>query len=226
MGVDFPSGLGDKVQTGHKNQRGQTEHGVLLGNLSACRRQKLPDVGAEYNLFSWACQDLPVGHGTGRAKTGTYTLSPDTIHHSLANDPDFWRELVASSEYWFEVTSDSMVPTLLPGDRVCVRSQDLPSATGEIIVFLHEGRLVAHRCIGDCRFRGDARLLPDPPVPGGQIVGLAVACRRGDREWPLGKRLPWITRWYRFRLHRRRLDHRLRRFFARLLGRGGAEHGE
>lgn len=158
--------------------------------------------------------------------SGKTALNLDPLHHSLARDPDFWRELVAGSEYWFEVTSDSMVPTLLPGDRVCVRSLDLPSATGEIIVFLHEGRLVAHRCIGDCRFRGDARLLPDPPVPAGQIIGLAVACRRNGREWRLGTRLPWRTHWFRFRLRCRRLDRDLRRFFARLLGRGGAERIE
>jgi hypothetical protein len=126
-------------------------------------------------------------------------------------DPDFWRDLIAQGDYWFRVSSDSMAPTLLPGDQVLVRPLDLPSGPGEVIVFLHEGKLVVHRCIGDCLFRGDAKIIPDPPVPGGQIVGIAVACRRGDREWKLGTSLPWATRWARFKLRLQRLDRWCRR---------------
>ncbi len=138
-------------------------------------------------------------------------MSPTTKMLSPTNDPDFWRELIAKGDYWFRVTSDSMVPTLLPGDQVQVQPLELPSAPGEVIVFLQDGKLVVHRCIGDSRFRGDAKLIPDPPVPPGDIVGLAVACRRGDREWRLGATVPWQTRWARFRLRCQRFDRWLRR---------------
>lgn len=135
------------------------------------------------------------------------------------HDPDFWRELIAKGDYWFRVTSDSMVPTLLPDDQVKVQPLELPSAPGEVIVFLQDGKLVVHRCIGDCRFRGDAKLIPDPPVPPGDIVGLAVACRRGDREWQLGTSVPWQTRWARFRLRCQRFDRWLRRLLKGTLHR-------
>lgn len=150
-------------------------------------------------------------------------MSRTTLIPSPTYDPDFWRELIAKGDFWFRVTSDSMAPTLLVGDKVQVVPLDLPSAPGEVIVFLHEGKLVVHRCIGDCRFRGDGRIMPDPPIPGGDIIGLAVACQRDGREWQLGASMPWVTRWARFRLRCQRLDRWLRRFFVRTVCRRGAD---
>ena len=127
-------------------------------------------------------------------------------------DPAFWRELVAKGDYWFRVVSDSMAPTLLPGDQVLVQPLAQPAVPGQVVVFVHESKLVVHRCIGEDRFRGDAKIVPDPPIPAGDVIGLAAACRRGDREWPLGTSPPWGTRWARVRLRCGRLDRWLRRF--------------
>jgi signal peptidase I len=132
-------------------------------------------------------------------------------------NPDFWRELIAQGDYWFRVISDSMAPTLLVGDEVLVRPLDFPSGPGEVIVFLQDGKLVVHRCIGDCRFRGDAKIIPDPPIPAGAIVGQAVAFRRNGRERKLGTSLPWVTRWARLKLRCGRLDRWLRRRLRHVL---------
>ena len=136
----------------------------------------------------------------------TSTNEPTTV------DPVLWRELIARGDYWFRVVSDSMAPTLLPGDQVLVQPLAQPAVPGQVVVFVHEGKLVVHRCIGERQFRGDAKIVPDPPVPVGNIVGLAATCRRGDLEWPLVFSLPLATRWARCRLRCGRLDRWLRRF--------------
>ena len=141
---------------------------------------------------------------------------PDTPPTAAAT-PEFWRQLVASGEFWFRVASDSMAPTLLPGDEVLVLPLERQPRRGEVIVFLHGDHLVVHRCRGGASFRGDGRIAPDPPVAAEQVVGMAVAGRRDRREWPLADSLPWPTRAARVRLRCSRSLRLCLRILARFL---------
>jgi len=84
-----------------------------------------------------------------------------------SNDPqqtievDLWLEAFErSGEAWLQVTSGSMAPTLIPGDRVLVKKASAGDVTpGEIIVFWQQDILVSHRLYSKWHRRGRLRLL-------------------------------------------------------------------
>ncbi len=89
-----------------------------------------------------------------------------------------------------------MQPLLSPGDAL---ELDLDPARragagpGDIVVFLDAGvRLTAHRVLacwrGNLLTKGDARLLPDPPLPASAVVAVAVAVLNYGRRRPLDSR--------------------------------------
>lgn len=83
-------------------------------------------------------------------------------------------------DFALRVADDSMAPTLQPGDTVFLRKAD-PTADGQIVAILHEGRICLKRLY---RTPGLCTLLSDNPrcapfaLHSPQILGVAVAYRR------------------------------------------------
>lgn len=102
------------------------------------------------------------------------------------------------------VTGSSMLPALRPRDTIAVLPFDQTNAgtgagampsRGQMVVFMREGRLFAHRVVGleadreragDSRLRvttrGDALANSDPPLETAEILGSVSAIHRGGRE--------------------------------------------
>jgi hypothetical protein len=89
------------------------------------------------------------------------------------------------------VTGSSMLPVLWPGDALLVDPVSSPAVNqGQIVVFLREGRLFAHRLVGrsaadgEVRLitRGDARDQCDPPLQPSEVLGCVRAVFRNGRE--------------------------------------------
>jgi len=90
------------------------------------------------------------------------------------------------------VQGRSMGTTLPPGSRIRIElAQRSRYKPGEIVAFLAGTELVVHRllhwgCVGAARgsaiTRGDAPLVPDPPVRHDRILGPVIAVRRGT-DW-------------------------------------------
>jgi signal peptidase I len=91
------------------------------------------------------------------------------------------------------VDGNSMTPNLSSGSRVRLRPVDPASLrVGDVIAFVHNRRLIAHRIVGLGRTRasrpyvltrGDARPLIDVPVHRESIVGVVSAAQRSDADW-------------------------------------------
>lgn len=86
-----------------------------------------------------------------------------------------------------EVQGGSMGATLPAGARIRVSCTDRPQyRTGDVLVYVMDGRLIAHRMVGRGRrtrvlgfliTRGDAAVGCDPPVPVERTVGLVTEWR-------------------------------------------------
>ena len=88
-------------------------------------------------------------------------------------------------------TGASMLPTVWPGDVLSVRRHNVVEALpGDIVLFLREGRLVAHRVVERtiCQdkmqwvTRGDSVESNDLPVSSGELLGRVTAIERGSRR--------------------------------------------
>jgi signal peptidase I len=83
----------------------------------------------------------------------------------------------------------SMVPAIWPGDTLVVeRREALELLAGEVAVYLHQGRLFAHRVIRVAHepevflvTRGDATAGDDPPVLPEEVIGRVVTIVPGPR---------------------------------------------
>ena len=89
------------------------------------------------------------------------------------------------------VTGASMLPSVRPGDILCVGHPEAAEAqAGDIVLFTREGRLFAHRVVrkvrsrGECYWitRGDSLTQDDPPVSGEELLGRVTAVVRGRRR--------------------------------------------
>lgn len=134
-------------------------------------------------------------------------------------------ELVAEiarvhGEVQLQVLGGSMLPSIWPSDHLIVQRRDpVEIQPGQIILYLRNGGLVAHRVVArDGEWlvtRGDSLPRVDAPVPANEIVGVIVSIiRRGRRVAPElthGKRMvAWLLRQSDFSarvlLHCRRID--------------------
>ena len=92
-----------------------------------------------------------------------------------------WRQQGRILETSFGGTS--MLPAITPLDVVRFHC-GAPFATGDVIIYVREERVVVHRVIrqtGEAVWtRGDANLLPDPPISRAQILGRVSAIRTGE----------------------------------------------
>ncbi|PIR15220.1 MAG: hypothetical protein COV48_15595, partial [Elusimicrobia bacterium CG11_big_fil_rev_8_21_14_0_20_64_6] len=91
------------------------------------------------------------------------------------------------------VAGESMQPFLSPGDALELDldpARRAAAGPGDIVVFLDAGaRLTAHRILARWRgtliTKGDARLLPDMPLPAAAVVAVASASLSRGRRRPL-----------------------------------------
>jgi hypothetical protein len=86
---------------------------------------------------------------------------------ALAAVASLWRK--TGRELRARFGGSSMEPALPPGTEVVLRCGDA-GATGDVVAFLADGRLVLHRVVARAAdgawtlTRGDARVLPDLPI--------------------------------------------------------------
>ena len=84
------------------------------------------------------------------------------------------------------VNGFSMLPSIWPGDVVCVSGADRDAyRPGDVVLYSRKGRLFVHRLVemaGEAVVtRGDAMLDADPPVRAGNLLGRVVSIERGGR---------------------------------------------
>ncbi len=96
--------------------------------------------------------------------------------------------LRAGAETRVRVMGTSMLPALWPGDILVVRGAADAPAAGDVVLFLRDGRLFAHRVVRitqtELITRGDALADRDPPVRASEVLGLVVEVIR-DGSHPL-----------------------------------------
>jgi signal peptidase I len=99
-------------------------------------------------------------------------------------------------EVRLRVFGTSMVPSILPGDLVSIRSASLHDISpGEVVLFFQKGRLFVHRVVDrkvvatagspgePCLItRGDRLRHTDPPVSAPELLGRVVSIERDNRE--------------------------------------------
>ncbi|HAR66167.1 MAG TPA: hypothetical protein DCR55_08150 [Lentisphaeria bacterium] len=103
-----------------------------------------------------------------------------------------WRAVIAQSGE-FRVTSNSMVPTLLPGDIAHVTPLRRSLSAGDIGVYVRDGQLIVHRYLGRAGFRGDNRANLDPAVAADAIVGRVRSFKRAGRRHRIPVLLPRLA---------------------------------
>jgi hypothetical protein len=110
-------------------------------------------------------------------------------------------ELVAetlriSGQSRVRVMGTSMLPALRPGDILIIRARLAAPSPGDIVVFMRQGRLFAHRVVrvGKSQLitRGDALPGRDPPLRGSEALGVVAGIIR-DGAQPLPARPPSIA---------------------------------
>jgi signal peptidase I len=82
----------------------------------------------------------------------------------------------------------SMLPSIRPGDTLLIEAVDYAEvASGEVVLFLREQRLFAHRAVGrkhaDLRIitRGDAMRTDDRPLSEAELLGKVTLIWRGGK---------------------------------------------
>lgn len=100
--------------------------------------------------------------------------------------------LRSGREVRLRVRGSSMLPSFWPNDTIVARPLAPASPSiGQIIVFVRDGRLVAHRIASIIErdatvisliTRGDALTASDPPIGLGDVLGIVVSIVRDGRE--------------------------------------------
>jgi signal peptidase I len=102
--------------------------------------------------------------------------------------------LRAGREVRFAVTGSSMIPALWPGDALLVEPVSPGNVKGgQIVVFIRDGRLFAHRLVGTDAAGGSAQLITqgdavdhaDPPLPVADLLGRVRAVIRSGATVPV-----------------------------------------
>lgn len=122
--------------------------------------------------------------------------------------------LAAMGRVRLHLQGHSMTPTLPPDCEIEVMPLTGPAPLGALVVFVADGRLMAHRLVrrADDRWvtQGDGCSLPDAPLAADQIIGVVAAAYRGGRRcWP-GPGERWLAQFWLGRHHARRALRRLR----------------
>jgi len=102
--------------------------------------------------------------------------------------------LCTGHEVRIRVNGTSMLASIWPGDVLTVQPlRDATAVYGQVVVFMRDGRLLAHRVVGKLESVGGTRLITqgdaqndcDPSVAASEILGTVASISRGGREIPL-----------------------------------------
>lgn len=90
-----------------------------------------------------------------------------------------------------ELRGASMAGAIAPRSRLRIALGHGPFPLGEVVAFMHGGQLVVHRVVHRrgrlLVTRGDATVLPDPPVEAGSVLGRVVEAAPSGAGWqPVG----------------------------------------
>jgi signal peptidase I len=97
----------------------------------------------------------------------------------------------------------SMAPSILPGDLISVQRAAMSEiSSGEIVMYVREGRMFAHRVVrrtGTSEhslliIRGDRLRHNDPPVSSNELLGKVISIERGKFQW---RPAPSLSGWER-----------------------------
>ena len=99
---------------------------------------------------------------------------------------DLWSH--SGFELSMQMLGASMQPLFQEGDELIIEAQPKSIRMGDVAVYRHNGRCIAHRVVGRRRaggqdlllFKGDRVSVFDPPVPTHNILGRVVASRAND----------------------------------------------
>ena len=92
-------------------------------------------------------------------------------------------------EVRLRVFGTSMVPSILPGDLICVQRAGVSEiSSGEIVLYSRDGRMFAHRVVDLAGGADDALLITrgdrlchnDPPVSSSELLGRVTSLGRGN----------------------------------------------
>jgi hypothetical protein len=96
---------------------------------------------------------------------------------------DLWKRTGRTLEARF--TGDSMEPAIPSGSRLRLGC-GAPVAPGDVAAFVHDGHVFVHRVLATAGplalTRGDALVIPDPPIPLERVFARVEAVQRGN-EW-------------------------------------------
>jgi hypothetical protein len=119
--------------------------------------------------------------------------------------------LIREGRFRWLLRGNSMLPTLPAECEIELAPLSYPVRLGELIVFVVDDTLIAHRLVrraGDYWIaQGDHRLAPDRPVRPDQVVGRVLAAYQNNRRcWPrrfsaVG-RVAWLARHHALRVLR------------------------
>jgi signal peptidase I len=108
---------------------------------------------------------------------------------------------LAGEKHYIPITGRSMFPLIRNGDQVLVAHGCAGIRRGEVIVFRHDGKLIAHRVLRISKneaghaflTKGDNVLQFDPPLRANEIVGRVLAIKRGEQQISLDTTIWRIT---------------------------------
>jgi hypothetical protein len=146
------------------------------------------------------------------ADVGSMEPAPDS--GDLATN-ELAAEAVRSLGYLrLRVTGSSMLPTIWPGEVLCIRRSSIDEAgVGEVVLFIRHRRLFAHRVIACSGARlttqGDAVAAPDPPVDASELLGIVDAVLRQGHPVPIRSGMTWYERLTAFVIRRSAMARRL-----------------
>lgn len=112
---------------------------------------------------------------------------------------DVWTQ--AGKKHYIPITGRSMLPLIRNGDQVLVAHGCAGIRRGDVIVFRHDGKLIAHRVLHISKndaghtflTKGDNVLQFDPPLRANEIVGRVLAIKRGEQQLSLDTTIWRIT---------------------------------
>lgn len=119
--------------------------------------------------------------------------------------------LAQAGRFRWPLRGNSMLPTLLAECEIEVGPLPSPVRLGELIVFVVDDTLIAHRLVrraGDYWIaQGDHRLAPDRPLHPDQVLGCVLAAYQNNRRcWPRrfspARRIVWLARYQALRVVR------------------------
>lgn len=121
---------------------------------------------------------------TETSETNTPPTLPTTVVAAALNR---WKQ--AGEQHLIPIMGRSMLPLIRPGDQLLIRHGDANLRRGDIVVFLQQGKMVAHRLLRICKddpittfiTKGDNTSYLDSPVDVSKVVGRVLKIKRGNR---------------------------------------------